>query len=1362
MPHSRPPELHADTPLRLVTLGGASLGCVSPEGTAVTLLGPGKPLALLIYLAFSPGRAASREHLIDLLWSDLEPERGKHALRQTIYFLRHHLGEHALASRAGELQLTLPVEADRDAFLASMERGDLEATVAGYTGPFLPGFASPGGAEFEHWADLERERLRGIFVRAAETLARRRLATSNVRDAQRLARRVRDEDPLDESGWRLLIETLVSSNEHLAAAIEADALSALLQSEGREPEPATRASLRLARQRPASDVPAGEGAATGRGLVAELVGREREFAMVIRAWEDSRRGVARHVHVSGAAGLGKTRLLTDVLGRLRATGAVVVSLRASPGDRRVAYALAGELARALGTLPGAAAVSPAAASALIALHPALSSQFAGAMDQSTGDEALRRRTMAVSEVLAAVADESPVALLIDDLHWTDPASQQLLLGVLDRMSGTHVLVVTAARPTRDEVVEISSTEPCTLRPLSSEQVGVLLGSLGALPREDWVHSLTVALHATSGGVPLLVLETLQLALDRGSLTLGPDGWHCDDPVYLVTELQAGSALRHRVAQLDAESRGALLLLGTAGAPVATGRVARAMERSPEDVEALLGTLERRGFVLRSTSDWEPAHDQIAEIVQEIASPEERRRTHLALGRVLADDAETEPMLLPRAGHHLAAAGTDDELVPVFQHFVRTAERRGDRRTSEALAAELLGEHASRPRIDALARSLPLRRRVAGRKRRLAAAAAGGVAAAAIAVAAVGLPDPARTSEVLLLAVTPAAGDSGIVTAVRLDRGALDGTEALPVGGGARTSVVPQWSRLVSMPQPGPDGETMAWAATTPDSGAIDLFVHSARGGDPRRVTRAAGDDDDPSWSPDGRQLVFSTARWGARGAEESDLATADLAPPGAPVGAPVVVRRLTETTATEREPRWSPDGTRIAFTSRHDDLSPTRLCWTTLDRALARCLEPGGYEVVSLIGWLDSHRVLALADSVDRQLLLGLNLTNGQMAVVDAGPVSEADLSPDGQWVACFCQRQDAASAAWYVYPVAEPERARRVAGPASARRLTLRWGVARPTPYLDRLHIVPPAVGISADASYRLRVEGAGPDGAPLALPAGVLLWSSRDTGVAVVDSLGAVHPRRAGRVRVHVSAGGWRQDSLDIVIGPSRARQLLNESWRSPNDGTWSYFGSPRPVRTAIPSASRTAARRDTLGTALVLRVREGIAGAYTSRRFAGQAGLGLEVPVSLRVGQPRDQLLHVGLAPGVDTVAAGGGRRRALLASELSACGVTYPGGEGMPALDRLILATAGTPRRVPAPAGAAEGRWFRLRIQIFPDGSCGYAIDGVPVLRSSAVLSPAGPFHLLFHAAGPGASMQVGAVEMWEGVRGGVEWDGLDRE
>src|SRR5512147_2733191 len=80
-------------PLTLITLGGARL--VSPALTTSErgLLEVGKPLALIAFVCASPGRQARRDLLLDLLWADLEPDAAKHALRQTLWYIKKRVGD---------------------------------------------------------------------------------------------------------------------------------------------------------------------------------------------------------------------------------------------------------------------------------------------------------------------------------------------------------------------------------------------------------------------------------------------------------------------------------------------------------------------------------------------------------------------------------------------------------------------------------------------------------------------------------------------------------------------------------------------------------------------------------------------------------------------------------------------------------------------------------------------------------------------------------------------------------------------------------------------------------------------------------------------------------------------------------------------------------------------------------------------------------------------------------------------------------------------------------------------------------------------------------------------------------------------
>lgn len=755
MPNTLPGTSRESGSFLLTTLGGASLQHVPAGGDPVEALGPGKPLALVVYLAFSPGQTATREHLIDLLWADLDLEAARHALRQTLWYLRQRLGPDAICPHDASLTLRAAVESDRDAFLDAIDRLDFEHAVELYRGDFLPVFAAPGGADFEHWADLERDRLRIFFLRAAEVVVRERLSKGHFKKAKELAARARDTDPYNETTWRLLLEALLAANDRVGAEIEAHALEKLLAEEDRPPESATRALLALVREAPTE----AETATTKRTLVAELIAREREFSTTISAWETARRGAGLHMHVTGAPGLGKSRLLADVNGRLRAMGARVVQVRANPGERQVPYVLAAELAAALAKLPGAAAVSQGAASALVALNPSLSAQYSAPPDRAADLEALRHRELALAELLTTVADKQPVALLIDDVHWADPTSRQILQSLVAKLSDHPVLAVTTARPGPEGAIASGGSAGLTLNPLSDQETAALLASLGSLPAADWAGEIAQELHAATHGSPLLILETLHLALERGWLVLQDGVWACADPATLHAELARGGALRRRIGELSRHEAWLLLLLAAAGTPLDARFLTEASERDASDVLNDLLAMEVRGLVTRDGQEWQPAHDEIAARACEIATADAIRAAHGAIGRTLAEGAGNDRHLLYRAGRHLAQSGDDTQLHEVFARWVTIVRRHGDRRSSRRLALELLNGSAEPARVRCLVRNLPLHIRLGltSRKRALLAAGLAGTPIALLTALLLKEPSPPPDAFLLVLRRTPTAG-----------------------------------------------------------------------------------------------------------------------------------------------------------------------------------------------------------------------------------------------------------------------------------------------------------------------------------------------------------------------------------------------------------------------------------------------------------------------------------------------------------------------------------------------------------------------------------------------------------------------------
>jgi DNA-binding SARP family transcriptional activator len=529
--------------MRLITLGRLALVTdhgdppISPDST--------KLLAILAYLAAAPGRRATREQLIDLFFADSPAEKARNALRQTLHKLREALGESLIsAGSGGEVVLSPDLMTDRDSFRAAIDAGNLEGALSVYAGEFAAVVVSAGSADFEHWADGERHNLHELFRSTVETLGRRALARGDTKGAIALAERCLAVDGLDEQAWRLRLEAEAHAGSRVHLPVSIADLKRRLAEDEREPQPRTRELILRLSQAADSSVDI----APSPSLVADLVGRQAEFTELYSAWRSILHGRGTHVHISGAPGLGKTRLLEDLAKRLTTENACVVTVRATPRQRAVPASVLGAAAGALAELPGASGISPESAGILIDLQPAISARFPLAHRTNSIDafERDRLRVEALCDLVNAVSAERPLALLLDDLHWWDHNSVTVVANVIERIDPQPILVVTTSRPGAAEFRTQATRGGLALAPLSSNAVQELVLSLGSHADDAQLAQLIEGLCRATGGVPLLVLEALRLGIDREHLVLSADKWIIADLAGFISDLHPESLLAGRL------------------------------------------------------------------------------------------------------------------------------------------------------------------------------------------------------------------------------------------------------------------------------------------------------------------------------------------------------------------------------------------------------------------------------------------------------------------------------------------------------------------------------------------------------------------------------------------------------------------------------------------------------------------------------------------------------------------------------------------------------------------------------------------------------------------------------------------------
>jgi DNA-binding SARP family transcriptional activator len=232
-------------------LGTAELK--GPEGNELlSVLARPKLLALLSYLAAGSRRGfIRRDTLISLFWGDVDQERARNNLRQSLHHLRRALGEDVLASR-GDDEVGLAEGqfwCDVRAFEEALDAGRQEEALALYRGELLEGFFVSDAPEFERWVDERRAELRGKAATAAWSLAETAEA-ERAAAAGQWARRALSLAPLDEDLVRRVVALLDRLGDRSGAVQEYESFARRLSDELElEPAPETRELIEAVRGR---------------------------------------------------------------------------------------------------------------------------------------------------------------------------------------------------------------------------------------------------------------------------------------------------------------------------------------------------------------------------------------------------------------------------------------------------------------------------------------------------------------------------------------------------------------------------------------------------------------------------------------------------------------------------------------------------------------------------------------------------------------------------------------------------------------------------------------------------------------------------------------------------------------------------------------------------------------------------------------------------------------------------------------------------------------------------------------------------------------------------------------------------------
>ena len=235
-------------PIRLETLGG--LRAHDGEVELHWLQGQRIRAALLIYLAVE--RNVSRAVLTTMFWPESDEENARHALRQNLYQLRRFLGDGWVEARTHDLRVTDAIQTDLTAFETALARGDPEAAVSHYNGPFLAGIHLLDLKSWEQWVDSKRAHHAREFRKASRKWLDDCLALGDTARAIDAAQHWVAPDPLDDEAQHRLIGVLAKAGRRTDAIRQYESYLRTLQAEGLEPLDDTKALYQIVLRTPSA------------------------------------------------------------------------------------------------------------------------------------------------------------------------------------------------------------------------------------------------------------------------------------------------------------------------------------------------------------------------------------------------------------------------------------------------------------------------------------------------------------------------------------------------------------------------------------------------------------------------------------------------------------------------------------------------------------------------------------------------------------------------------------------------------------------------------------------------------------------------------------------------------------------------------------------------------------------------------------------------------------------------------------------------------------------------------------------------------------------------------------------------------
>ncbi len=415
-----------------------------------------------------------------------------------------------------------------------------------------------------------------------------------------------------------------------------------------------------------------------------LIGREEELALLLERWRRAQRGAGQCSLLTGEPGIGKSRLAREVREHVSGQGHTFLECRCSPETQNNALfpviGLLGHLVQREAR-PSMRARGEAL-EALLSRHGLSLAEtmplFGSLLSLPLGEryppldaspQRQKELTLnAVLSLLSAMAEEQPIFLLAEDLHWADPTTLELLTQLVHEAPSSPMCVLFTARLEFAPPFPTMGLLQLHLSRLQPGQVEAMM--IGLVQGKGLPERVIAEVVGRTDGVPLFVEELTQMMVESGALALRGERYELMRP---LAQVEIPASLRDLLAaRLDrlGRARGTAQIAATLGREFGLELLQAVSPLDREAVRQDVDKLVAAGLVHKRRRSGEPGyafkHALIRDAAYESLPKAERRRLHEHIAETLrAQSPQWEADRPELLAHHYTEAGLAERAIPYW-------------------------------------------------------------------------------------------------------------------------------------------------------------------------------------------------------------------------------------------------------------------------------------------------------------------------------------------------------------------------------------------------------------------------------------------------------------------------------------------------------------------------------------------------------------------------------------------------------------------------------------------------------------------------------------------------------------------------